>query len=76
MLSSKEQEVSARMATHQQLQTRMKQAEEAVMAAQQNYQAVSAGLTSGADGQNETLAAQKIGQCTTKCKNKYNFVNI
>ena len=65
LLSSKEQDISSRMATHQQLQARMKQAEEAVMSAQQNYQAVSAGLTSGADGQNETLAAQKIGQYYT-----------
>ena len=32
-----------------------------MQAAQQHFQAVTAGLSSGADGQEETLAAQKIG---------------
>lgn len=42
-------------------QSKMKEAEEARIAAQQHFQAVSAGLSSNIDGQAETLAAQKIG---------------
>ena len=44
------------------LQLKSKEAEEAVQRSQDHYQAVTAGLSSGSDGQDETLAAQKIGQ--------------
>ena len=43
------------------LQQHSKEAEEAVQRSRKHYQAVTAGLSSGSDGQDETLAAQKIG---------------
>ena len=49
--------------TYRDLQEKSRAAEKAVQAAQQHYQAVTAGLSSSADGQDETLAAQKIGEC-------------
>ena len=51
---------------YEELQTRCKTAEKAVLAAQQHFQAVTAGLSSGADGQEETLAGQKIGMCNER----------
>ena len=51
--------------TYRDLQEKSSAAEKAVQAAQQHYQAVTAGLSSSADGQDETLAAQKIGECQT-----------
>ena len=47
---------------YQQLQDRVKETEEGLMSAQQHLQAVSSGLSSGVDGQTDTLAAQKIGK--------------
>ena len=49
---------------HTDLHGRSKAAEKAVLAAQHHFQAVTAGLSSNADGQDETLAAQKIGVCS------------
>ena len=43
------------------LQRKSREAEEAVQRSRDHYQAVTAGLSSGSDGQDETLAAQKIG---------------
>ena len=54
--------MEARQGAYSELQERSRAAEQAVQAAQQHYQAVTAGLSSGADGQEETLAAQKIGE--------------
>lgn len=50
------------LGAYEELQACSKAAEKAVLVAQQHFQAVSAGLSSGADGQEETLAAQKIGR--------------
>ena len=58
---SKEAEVGEGLGAYEALQARCKAAEKAVLAAQQHFQAVSAGLSTGADGQEETLAGQKIG---------------
>ncbi len=52
------------LGAYEELQARCEAAEKAVLAAQQHFQAVTAGLSSGADGQEETLAGQKIGMCT------------
>lgn len=46
------------------LQQQSQAAEEAVQRSCRHYQAVTAGLSSGSDGQDETLAAQKIGGWT------------
>jgi len=54
--------VEAEEGTYNDLQERSRAAEKAVQTAQQHYQAVTAGLCSSADGQDETLAAQKIGE--------------
>ena len=62
LLESKRKEVEARLEAYQELQGRSKGAEKAVQAAQQHFQAVTAGLSSSADGQEETLAAQKMGE--------------
>lgn len=61
LLTTKQGEVGRGLGSYQELQARVKAAEEAVLAAQQHFQAVTAGLSSGAGGQEETLAAQKIG---------------
>ena len=53
--------MEAKQGAYAELQERSKAAERAVQVAQQHYQAVTSGLSSGADGQEETLAAQKIG---------------
>ena len=45
------------------LQERSREAEEAVKKSRAHFQAVTAGLSSGSDGQDDTLAAQKIGGC-------------
>ena len=58
---AKESEVGEGLGAYEELQSRCKAAEKAVLAAQQHFQAVTAGLSSGADGQEETLAGQKIG---------------
>ena len=52
---------------HQSLQERSKSADKAVLLAQQHFQAVTAGLSSNAQGQDETLATQKIGVCHCVC---------
>lgn len=61
LLQSKQAEVAKGLGAYEEFQSRSKAAEKAVLTAQQRFQAVSAGLSSGADGQEETLAAQKIG---------------
>ncbi len=58
-------DVDARQEAYQELQERSKVAERAIQTAQQHFQAVTAGLSSNADGQEETLAAQKIGEIRT-----------
>ena len=62
LLDGKCSEVEAEEGTYNDLQERSRAAEKAVQTAQQHYQAVTAGLCSSADGQDETLAAQKIGE--------------
>ena len=62
---TKQAEVAKGLGAYEELQARSKAAEKAVLSAQQHFQAVSAGLSSGADGQEETLAAQKIGKPLT-----------
>ena len=62
LLESKRKEVEARQDAYQELQERSQGAEKTIQAAQQHFQAVTAGLSSNADGQEETLAAQKIGE--------------
>ena len=61
LLESKRGEVEERKGAYVSLQEQSKAAEKAVHAAQQRFQAVTAGLSSSADGHEETLAAQKIG---------------
>ena len=61
LLQSKKSEVESQHESHQELMRRVKETEDAVTAAQKHFQAVSAGLSSSADGQDQTLAAQKIG---------------
>ena len=65
LLQTKKSEVEARQEAYQELQERSKAAEKGVQSAQQHFQAVTAGLSSNADGQEETLAAQKI--CRFNC---------
>jgi len=60
LLDGKCSEVESEEGTYNDLQERSRAAEKAVQTAQQHYQAVTAGLCSSADGQDETLAAQKI----------------
>ena len=62
LFESKSAEVGSRQGTYNELQNRSKAKEQAVLSAQQHFQAVTAGLSSNADGQEETLAAQKIGE--------------
>ena len=61
MLETKSAELKAMEGAHTDLHDRSKAAEKAVLVAQHHFQAVTAGLSSNADGQDETLAAQKIG---------------
>ena len=61
LLEAKKGEVEEKKGAYISLQDQSKAAEKAVHAAQQRFQAVTAGLSSSADGQEETLAAQKIG---------------
>ncbi len=63
--ASKEAEVTRGLGAYEKLQTQIQAAEKAVLAAQHHFQAVSAGLSSGADGQEDTLAGQKIGKWHT-----------
>ncbi len=63
LLKSKEAEMDKGRGAYEELKSRREAAEKAVLAAQQHFQAVSAGLSSGAGGQEETLAAQKICEC-------------
>ena len=63
LLKEKQSEMDKGLGEYEDMQARSKAAENAVLTAQQHFQAVSAGLSSGADGQEETLAAQKIGKC-------------
>ena len=62
LLEAKKGEVEEKRGAYVSLQEQSKAAEKAVQAAQQRFQAVTAGLSSNADGQEETLAAQKIGE--------------
>ena len=62
LLEAKKGEVEERKGAYVSLQERSKAAEKAVQVAQQRFQAVTAGLSSSADGHEETLAAQKIGR--------------
>lgn len=62
LLSKKKDDISNQQEMYQQLQDRVKETEEALMSAQQHFQAVSSGLSSGVDGQADTLAAQKIAR--------------
>ena len=62
LLQSKEAEMSKGRGAYEELKSRREATEKAVVAAQKHFQAVSAGLSSGAGGQEETLAAQKIGE--------------
>ena len=62
LLEAKKEEVEEKKGAYLSLQKQSKAAEKAVQAAQQRFQAVTAGLSSSADGQEETLAAQKIGK--------------
>ena len=61
LLAGKKTEMEERQGVCEALQQRSQAAEEAVQRSRQHYQAVTAGLSSGSDGQDETLAAQKIG---------------
>ena len=61
LLASKKTELEEKGRECESLQERGREAEEAVQRSRQHYQAVTAGLSSGVDGQDETLAAQKIG---------------
>jgi len=61
VLQSKEAEMAKGRGTYEELKARREAVEQAVESAQQHFQAVNAGLSSGAGGQEETLAAQKIG---------------
>ena len=65
LLASKRSELEEMEGMCVSLQLKSKEAEEAVQRSQDHYQAVTAGLSSGSDGQDETLAAQKIGQSST-----------
>ncbi len=67
-------DVDARQEAYQELQEKSQGAEKAILTAQQHYQAVTAGLSSNADGQEETLAAQKIGKILMK--NNVVYINI
>ena len=71
LLEAKKGEVEERKGAYVSLQEQSKAAEKAVHVAQQRFQAVTAGLSSSADGQEETLAAQKIGMLCLK----HAFVN-
>ena len=66
LLESKRAEVEERKGAYVSLQEQSKAAEKAMHAAQQRFQAVTAGLSSSADGHEETLAAQKIGMLCLK----------
>lgn len=66
-MEAKKSEVGEKKGAYLALQERSKAAERAVQVAQQKFQAVTAGLSSSADGQEETLAAQKIGQSDSVC---------
>lgn len=61
LLSAKEAEIEQMRQVWQELEEQRAQAEEAMQAAKVHFQAVSAGMSTGADGQAETLAQQKIG---------------
>lgn len=61
LYKTKQAEVAKGSGAYEELQARSKASENAVLAAQQHFQAVTAGLSSGVDGQEKTLAAQKIG---------------
>ena len=62
MLRKKNDEISNHHEAYQSLQNQLKSAEDELISAQQHFQAVSSGLSSGADGNTDTLAAQKIGE--------------
>ena len=64
LLKASQAQVGQGLGAYEALEERRKVAEAAVLAAQQHFQAVSAGLSSGAGGtgQEETLPAQKIGK--------------
>ena len=66
LLASKKTELERTEGECEALQRRSREAEEAVQRSRDHYQAVTAGLSSGADGQDETLAAQKIGGTWSK----------
>ena len=62
LLANKRTELEQKEKASEALRQRSQEAEEAVQRSQQHFQAVSAGLSSGSDGQDETLSAQKIGE--------------
>lgn len=62
LLSAKEAELEQMQQVLQELKEQSVQAEEAMKAAKVHFQAVSAGMSTGADGQAETLAQQKMGK--------------
>lgn len=62
LLEKKKSEISSCQDSYQTLQQRLQDSQKALVTAQQHFQAVSSGLSSGVDGQNDTLAAQKIGR--------------
>ena len=66
LLEAKKGEVEEKRGAYVTLQEQSKAAEKAIHVAQQRFQAVTAGLSSNADGQEETLAAQKIGKDVLK----------
>ena len=64
-LVAKETEVSTSEEAFREFEEECRRAEEAVQLANKHYQAVSAGMSTSADGQAETLAQQKIGLSIT-----------
>ena len=60
-MTSKRTELEQKEGEWQALQERSSEAEEAVKRSRDHYHAVTAGLSSGSEGQDDTLAAQKIG---------------
>ena len=62
LLSAKEAELEQMRQILQELEEQSVRAEEAMKVAKVHFQAVSAGMSTGADGQAETLAQQKMGE--------------
>ena len=62
LLASRQTELQKSDRECEALRERTEQAEQAVLKSRTHYQAVTAGLSSSSDGQDNTLAAQKIGE--------------